>query len=193
MLTLSSSLCSAPVVLDPNTAHPWLIVSEDLTSFKQPNPTQTLPDNPERFDIWECVLGSEGFNSGSHYWDVEVGDSTCWCVGVTTESNQRKGDTFSWERVWRVGYEEFGWDDESGWDDAIGPVHLLKQNLHTLRVHLDLDKGQLSFSDPLQNTHLHTFKHTFTEKVLPFFFSPLSPLSILPLKPSVTIEQHRLC
>ena len=180
-------------MLDPNTAHPSLIISEDLTSFKETDPTQTLPDNPERFDYYDCVLGSEGFNSGSHYWDVEVGDSTCWCVGVTTESNQRKGDTFSWERVWRVGYEEFGWDDESGWDDAIGPVHLLKQNLHTLRVHLDLDKGQLSFSDPLQNTHLHTFKHTFTEKVLPFFFSPLSPLSILPLKPSVTIEQRRLC
>ena len=182
MLTLSSSLCSAPVVLDPNTAHPSLIISEDLTSFKQPNPTQTLPDNPERFDIWECVLGSEGFNSGSHYWDVEVGDSTVWCVGVTTESNQRKGRSF-WGRVWHVGY---------GTWPVTGPVHLLKQNLHTLRVHLDLDKGQLSFSDPLQNTHLHTFKHTFTEKVLPFFRSYRS-LSILPLKPSVTIEQHRLC
>ena len=185
MLTLSSSLCSAPVVLDPNTAHPSLIISEDLTSFEMTNSTQTLPDIPERFHFSHCVLGSEGFNSGSHYWDVEVGDSTCWCVGVTTESNKRKRGTFTWEREWRVGYNEFRLHFP-------GPVHKLEQNLHTLRVHLDCDKGQLSFSDPLQNTHLHTFKHTFTEKVLPFFRSYRS-LSILPLKPSVTIEQHRLC
>ena len=182
MLTLSSSLCSAPVLLDPNTAHPSYIISEDLTSFKRTYPNQTLPDNPERFNVFGCVLGSEGFNSGSHYWDVEVGDSTCWCVGVTTESNKRKRGTFTWEREWRVGYGGY----------STGPVHKLEQNLHTLRVHLDCDKGQLSFSDPLQNTHLHTFKHTFTEKVLPFFRSYRS-LSILPLKPSVTIGQRRLC
>ncbi|XP_042560048.1 E3 ubiquitin-protein ligase TRIM35-like [Clupea harengus] len=174
-----------PVVLDPNTADSLLIVSEDLTSFKRTDPRQKLPDNPERFDPYECVLGSEGFNSGSHYWDVEVGNGTDWYVGVTTESNQRKWGTFTWERVWRVGCGPW-------WDDT-GPGHKLEQNLHTLRVHLDLDKGQLSFSDPLQNTHLHTFKHTFTEKVLPFFYSLRSPLSILPLKPSVTIEQRRLC
>ncbi|XP_031431849.1 E3 ubiquitin-protein ligase TRIM35-like [Clupea harengus] len=189
-----------PVLLDPNTAHTSLIVSEDLTSFKRTYTRQTLPDNPERFDVYECVLGSEGFNSGSHYWDVEVGDGRAWCVGVTPESNQRKGDTFTWERVWRVGYNDSRWYDESGWDDDMGHLHALEQNLHTLRVHLDLDKGQLSFSDPLQNTHLHTFKHTFTEKVLPFFYSPVSlfdsfrsPQSILPLKPSVTIEQRRIC
>ena len=185
MLTLSLSPCSAPVVLDPNTAHPSLIISEDLTSFEMTNSTQTLPNNPERLDFYELVLGSEGFNSGSHYWDVEVGDSTYWYVGVTTESSQRKKGTFSWERVWCVGYNELGLN-------FIGPVHVLKQNLHTLRVHLDLDKGQLSFYDPLQNTHLQTFKHTFTEKVYPFFYSHNSPLSILPLKPSVTIEPRRL-
>ncbi|XP_042560050.1 zinc-binding protein A33-like [Clupea harengus] len=174
-----------PVLLDPNTAEPSIIVSEDLTSFKLTCTRETLPDNPERFGDSYCILGSEGFNSGSHYWDVEVGHSTAWSVGVTTESNQRKRGTISWGRVWRVGYG-FGWHNT-------GPRHILKQTLHTLRVHLDLDKGQLSFSDPLQNTHIHTFKHTFTEKVLPFFFSQWSPLSILPLKPSVTIEQCRLC
>ena len=177
MLTLSSSLCSAPVVLDPNTAHPSLNISEDLTSFKEANLRQTLPNNPERFDVYQCVVGSEGFNSGSHYWDVEVGDSTCWCVGVTTESNQRNYFTISWERAWCVEYDEYDWY-------GTRPEHRLKRKPHTLRVHLDLDKGQLSFSDPLQNTHLHTFKHTFTEKVLPFFYSRRSPLSILTQKPS---------
>ena len=150
---------------------------------------QQLPDNPERFDKYHCVLGSEGFNSGTHCWDVEVGENTSWSVGVMTESLQRKGDYTSMSGRWYVGYD----DDEYG---AYSPPQTstlltVKQKLQRIRVQLDWDRGELSFSDPDNNTHLHTLTHTFTERVFPYFNGcMISPLRISPVKASVTVEQH---
>ncbi|XP_016352089.1 tripartite motif-containing protein 35-like [Sinocyclocheilus anshuiensis] len=160
---------NTPVILDPNTAQPHLVLSDDLTSVRWSNIRQPVPDNPERFDIYPCVLGSEGFNSGTHCWDVEVKEGSSWGLGITTVSNQRKGGDFFNTDIWSVQYKMF--------EDFGFPV---KQVLQRVRVDLDYDRGTVSFSDPVTNTHLHTFTTTFTKTVFPFFHS-IYPLKILPL------------
>ncbi|XP_051569420.1 nuclear factor 7, brain-like isoform X2 [Myxocyprinus asiaticus] len=169
-----------PVILDPNTAHPFLILSDDLTSVRCSEDRQPIPDNPERFDGYFCVLGSEGFNSGTHCWDVEVKDNEDWIIGVTTASNQRKEFDFYNTDVWSVGYNV-----------SVSSVFPVIQYLERVRVHLDYDGGKVSFSDPVTNTHIHTFTHTFTHTLLPFFRSvyEASPLRILPVQLIVT-ENH---
>ncbi|KAL0966974.1 hypothetical protein UPYG_G00302950 [Umbra pygmaea] len=173
-----------PVILDPNTAYPRYILFDDLTSVRNSEEPQQLPDNPERFDYWPYVFSSEGFISGTHSWDVEVGDSIHWSVGVITEFVKRKGEMISGKR-WRVFYNKGKYRAYSPSEPDI--ILTLRQKLKRIRVQLDWNRGELSFSDPDNNTHLHTFTHTFTDKLFPFLMnvSDIHPLKILPVKVSI--------
>nr|XP_016846334.1 PREDICTED: E3 ubiquitin-protein ligase TRIM11-like [Anolis carolinensis] len=81
----------AHVTLDPGTANPWLILSEDHRRVTLGEKKQNPPGNPERFDPHFCVLGQDGFRADRHFWEVHVKDGKAWSVGVARKSVQRKG------------------------------------------------------------------------------------------------------
>uniref|UniRef100_A0A3Q1HHE0 Tripartite motif containing 35-12 n=1 Tax=Anabas testudineus TaxID=64144 RepID=A0A3Q1HHE0_ANATE len=154
----------SPVILDPNTASGWLHLSDDLTSVRCGDKYQQLPDNPERNTNYTNVLGSEVFSSGKHSWEVEVGDHPHWTVGLVKDSVDKKEVSV---------LPEYGFwcllHRSGKYIDVVGKPVTVKKNLQRIRVQLDYDRGEVSFYDPENKTHICTHRETFTEKIFPFF------------------------
>ncbi|XP_008286068.1 zinc-binding protein A33-like [Stegastes partitus] len=175
-----------PVILDPNTAEPNLRLHQDLTAVMYQHTKGWAPRNPERFEGYLTVLGSEGFDSGTHSWVVEVGNNADWAVGVIGESVQRKADmpTGCWSVWFRDGkYRAFS---PTVKDKALS----VKKPLQRIRVHLDCKSKTVTFSDPDRNTTMHTFPVTLTEKLFPFINTQNAvPLEICPVRVSVKLDK----
>ncbi|XP_023818790.1 E3 ubiquitin-protein ligase TRIM21-like isoform X1 [Oryzias latipes] len=82
---------SSEVHLDPETAHPKLMVSPRRDSVAYTDAWQPLPDVPERFDATLNVISLQSFSFGRHYWEIDVTGKTYWELGVTYPSILRKG------------------------------------------------------------------------------------------------------
>ncbi|XP_074544609.1 nuclear factor 7, ovary-like [Halichoeres trimaculatus] len=178
-----------PVILDSGSAHPDLTLSKDLTSMSR-GPSQDVPDNPERINYNCSVLGSEGFASGTHSWEVEVGGSTDWSVGVFAESEHRKTQIQS--GLWRIWFTGGSYKALCPTDaDIILPVQTPFQRI---RVNLDRNQGEILFSDPDTDTQIHTFiltyPHTLAGRMFPFFRNrDQHPLKISAAKVPVNVEK----
>ncbi|KAK7160239.1 hypothetical protein R3I93_008015 [Phoxinus phoxinus] len=158
------SYCS--VHFDPNTAHPNLIIRDELTTISY-GENQQLPDNPERCMGSMAVFAASGFNSGKQRWDVEVAHSKEWYVGVARVSIKRKTAVFlnPAEGFWVIANNE-----ESYWAQTSPRTRLtLKKKPQVITVELDYDKGKVSFSNAADGASIYTFKEKFTERIFPYF------------------------
>ncbi|XP_072406113.1 nuclear factor 7, ovary-like isoform X2 [Chiloscyllium punctatum] len=156
------------VTLDVETANPRLEVSEDLKSLRWTGTWRSLPDTGKRFTDCPCALGSEGFTSGRHYWEVEVGENRGWNLGVASESVERKREV-------RLIPENGFWILERVGDQFYinsSPQSPLPDGLipRKVGVYLSYESGTVSFYNADTKSHLHTFTgNKFTGKLYPFF------------------------
>ncbi|KAG6923160.1 zinc finger protein RFP-like [Chelydra serpentina] len=167
-VTLSGKqLDKANVTLDPDTAHPHLILSEDRKSVRWGPAQRDVPNNFRRFDPVPCVLGCEGFASGRHCWEVEV-DGSSWAVGVARESVRRKGGVSlePEEGIWAMG--------------QLNPIQYVAltspwtslppdRRPRKIRVALDYERGQVAFLNTENNTQIFAFTAVaFAGRIFPF-------------------------
>ncbi|CAM4666723.1 unnamed protein product [Caretta caretta] len=170
------------VTLDPDTAQSQLVLPEDGKSVRWGDTWQNLPDNPERFDSRACVLGCEGFTAETHCWEVEVGDGELWAVGVARESVRRKGwISLSPEQgIWAVG--QCGGQFRA-LTSPEAPLPL-SQVPSRIRVCLDCDRWQVTFSDAGDGAPIFTFPPGSIprERIRPWFWLGVggSRLSLCP-------------
>ncbi|XP_072825445.1 E3 ubiquitin-protein ligase TRIM21 isoform X1 [Vicugna pacos] len=87
----SGPLSAVHITLDPCTANPWLILSENRREVRFGDIQQKVPENEERFDTYPMVLGFQCFDSGKLYWEVDVTGKEAWDLGVCRDSVRRKG------------------------------------------------------------------------------------------------------
>ncbi|XP_073328198.1 E3 ubiquitin-protein ligase TRIM21-like [Pagrus major] len=157
------------VTLDPHTAHPKLILSDDGKQVKHGDVTKNLPDNPERFDTNRCVLAKQSFTSGRFYYEVQVKGKTQWNLGVARESINRKGDiTVSPEdgywSIWLRNKNEY----KALADPPVGLS--LKCQPEKVGVFVDYEEGLVSFYDVDAAALIYSFTGCcFTQKLYPYF------------------------
>uniref|UniRef100_UPI003AABD1F2 E3 ubiquitin-protein ligase TRIM39-like isoform X1 n=1 Tax=Centroberyx gerrardi TaxID=166262 RepID=UPI003AABD1F2 len=160
---------SEDITIDPDTAGPWLIVSEDGKEVKQSPKKHKVPSNPARFTENPCALAKQGLNTGRHYWEVGVQDKSNWALGVAADTVKRQEHvTPSPEKgLWTVGHKDGR--QYVVFAQKAFPV-MLSPRPKTVGVFVDYEEGQVSFFNVEAKTHIFTFtKCNFAGKVYPIF------------------------
>ncbi|XP_056588367.1 E3 ubiquitin-protein ligase TRIM39-like [Triplophysa dalaica] len=168
-LLMTKQQFAVDVTLDPDTASPYLILSDDRKQVRHGDIKQELPDNPERFDKCSCVLGKEGFSSGRFYFEVQVSGKTAWDLGVVRESINRKG------RI-RLKPVNAYWTvllrNENKYSSCDSPLVSLSLSVSPQKVgvFVDYEEGLVSFYDMDSSSHIYSFTgQSFTETLYPYF------------------------
>ncbi|KAM3623969.1 uncharacterized protein V6R79_017510 [Siganus canaliculatus] len=157
------------VTLDPDTANPYLVLSEDGKRVNPGSVKKNLPDNPARFSLNPCVLGKQSFTSGKFYFEVQVKGKTDWDLGVATESINRKEDVpLSPEN----GYWAIWLRKRLRYKALVSPsvCLFLRSKPQKVGVFVDYEEGLVSFFDVDTAALIYSFTGcSFTEKLYPYF------------------------
>ncbi|XP_060730884.1 butyrophilin subfamily 1 member A1-like [Tachysurus vachellii] len=165
---LKKKMFRVDVTLDPDTAHPQLILSDDGKQVSHVDTPQDVPDTPQRFKL-PSVLGKQSFSTGRFYYEVQVRGKTDWTLGVVKENINRKGEII-WcpqNGFWIVGL--FNENQYSTYDSPSVPL-TRREKVELVGVFVDYEEGLVSFYDVKSRSHIYSFTgQTFTEKLYPYF------------------------
>ncbi|XP_066529179.1 tripartite motif-containing protein 16-like protein [Hoplias malabaricus] len=159
---------ACPVILDPDTAHQFLNISDENTKLTVKR--QRKKSSPKRFDCWEQVLSKEGLKGGCFYWEVDWSGKGAF-IGVALESICRKGEGVECG----LGHNVNSWClhcsniSSSAWHNDVSTTISINVFSPRIGIYLDYNAGSLAFysvSDKM------TLLHKFTSEKFP---GPLYP------------------
>uniref|UniRef100_A0A8C6BFQ4 B30.2/SPRY domain-containing protein n=1 Tax=Monodon monoceros TaxID=40151 RepID=A0A8C6BFQ4_MONMO len=142
----------SPVTLDPKTAHPCLVLSEDLRSVRLRDAQQDVAGHPERFDLSATTLGVESFTSGWHLLGGGCGRGNTAAAGRLIQGSMMGTDYTFW---------------------AFPPLKRVswREQMHRVGVFLDDEYGQISFYDVTKRSLIYNFSYLAFQGALRPIFS----------------------
>ncbi|XP_056665397.1 probable E3 ubiquitin-protein ligase MID2 isoform X3 [Monodelphis domestica] len=186
---------SQPFKLDPKMTHKKLKISNDGLQMEKDESSLKKSHTPERFSGTGCygATGNVFLDSGCHYWEIVMGSSTWYAVGVAYKSAPKN--------------EWIGKNSSSWVFSRCSSNFVVRHNnkemlvdvppqLKRVGVLLDYDNNMLSFYDPANSLHLHTFNVSFILPVCPTFTiwnKSLMILSGLPVPDFIDYPERHEC
>ncbi|XP_068181932.1 tripartite motif containing 105 [Antennarius striatus] len=158
----------SPLTFDVDSAHPSIYVSRDKTMAVECDVVIPHVEHNKRFLQCVNIVAAQGFQSGRHYWEVEVGSKPKWDLGVASETVDRQAriklspDSGYWTLRMRNGNEYFA--GTQPWTR----LHL-SCSPQRLGVFLDCEERRVSFYNVEDMTLLYSFSNGPRGKVFPFF------------------------
>ncbi len=163
----------APLIFDEDTAHPSLQLSRNKTHVIESDKMTSYTRDAKRFLQCVNILATEGFQSGRHYWEVDVSKNPKWDLGVALESVNRQ------VRV-KLGPENGYWTLRlrSGSQYSAGTQPWTPLTVMTppsrIGVFLDCEERKVSFYNADNMALLYSFSSGPRGKAFPFFSTCLS-------------------
>uniref|UniRef100_A0A673VWR0 Butyrophilin subfamily 1 member A1-like n=1 Tax=Salmo trutta TaxID=8032 RepID=A0A673VWR0_SALTR len=163
------------VTFDPDTAHVKLSLSDDnrrlkFGEFKEKKDCENIKEKckgtKHKFKFNQCVLGMEGYEKGTHYWEVDLGKKTQWSVGIAQDTEKRDNiQMYPENGFWSICYKdkELKTVEQSS---TFLPIELKPEKLG---VFMDYEGRQITFFNVEKKCHIHSFYGMFTKKLYPFF------------------------
>ncbi|KAL7845098.1 hypothetical protein AOLI_G00232900 [Acnodon oligacanthus] len=155
-------------VLDPDTAHRRLYLSEDGQSARGGDFPRLVLNGPKRFDSALAAVAKTGYNGGRIYWEVQVGTRACFVVGVATKSAQRQGELTYGPKN---GYWGILKRKDGRYLALTEPYTFLMmpERPTAIGVLLDFKKKEIAFYSPQVKMPLYTFRdNVFKETLYPY-------------------------
>ncbi|KAM9274260.1 putative E3 ubiquitin-protein ligase MID2 isoform 2-T2 [Morus bassanus] len=186
---------SQPFKLDPKMAHKKLKISNDGLQMEKDESSLKKSHTPERFSGTGCygVAGNVFIDSGCHYWEVVVGSSTWYAIGVAYKSAPKNEWIGKNSSSWVFSRCNNNFVVRHNNKEMLVEVH---PQMKRLGVLLDYDNNALSFYDPANSLHLHTFEVSFVLPVCPTFTiwnKSLMILSGLPAPDFIDYPEQQEC